>query len=238
MMEYIAGLHVHMLQADIEKLPLDGTATLIDPDSSSSSSSENQVPQYKMNHLQVLLRQVKANVNVHWDLEPGFQQQMERILKKVPPARTELTFLYVTESLEDVLSKFKYVEKSGSASSNHSVAGSNSSGQISSLFSSIAKQFSNSLNDGSGASGSNGSNGSGSSSSTSNSSMAAKVKHHPMGGLIADLFPNPEGYIFIGFSTQQTTGTGYHLAAQVSYQINSSPPLERKTAFLIDFCFL
>jgi len=34
--------------------------------------------------------------------------------------------------------------------------------------------------------------------------------------LVVDLFPCPNnGHIFIGFSTQQTTGTGFHLAAQV-----------------------
>lgn len=34
--------------------------------------------------------------------------------------------------------------------------------------------------------------------------------------LIVDLYPSPQnGHIFIGFSTQQTTGTGFHLAAQV-----------------------
>ncbi len=33
---------------------------------------------------------------------------------------------------------------------------------------------------------------------------------------VADLFPSPNnGHIYIGFSTHQTTGSGFHIAAQV-----------------------
>lgn len=169
----------------------------------------------------VKMRLLNAQVDVHWEFYPTYLENMKRILKKTPPSRTSILLLYnfddddeeasdQLKALDSTTNKAKgsqYDPTASSSSSSTSTPG----GGLSSFWSSL-------VNGG-----------------PSSSTPAQQLIDDGLGGgqarkvddLVVDLFPCPNnGHIFIGFSTQQTTGTGFHLAAQLI------PTVEREN---IDF---
>jgi hypothetical protein len=127
---------------------------------------------------------------------------MQRILKKTPPHRTSILLLYNFDDEDDQLESASQTRsdlvKPAQASSSSDGSG------LSSFWSTLV-------------------NSSGSYSGSDGSGSGQLIEGDGLGGqrrkvddLVVDLFPSPNnGHIFIGFSTQQTTGTGFHLAAQV-----------------------
>jgi hypothetical protein len=151
-------------------------------------------------------------VDVHWEFFPTYLENMKRILKKTPPHRTSILLLYNFDDEGSLpLSPSSHEGKVDPSSSSVATgAGSNGSGgHLSSFWSSFVG-------------GSSGSGVSGADATSAGEDGARQVDD-----LVVDLFPCPNGgHVFIGFSTQQTTGTGFHLAAQLI------PTVEREN---IDF---
>lgn len=134
-------------------------------------------------------------MEVHWEFYPEYLENMKRILKKTPPSRTSILLLYNFDDDDDnEADQLKALDSDPTASS------SSTPGSGLSFWSTLVSH------------------------GPSSSTPAQQLIDDGLGGgqarkvddLVVDLFPCPNnGHIFIGFSTQQTTGTGFHLAAQV-----------------------
>eukprot|EP01087_Luapelamoeba_hula_P005451 TRINITY_DN1552_c0_g3_i4.p1 TRINITY_DN1552_c0_g3~~TRINITY_DN1552_c0_g3_i4.p1 ORF type:complete len:2126 (+),score=399.70 TRINITY_DN1552_c0_g3_i4:112-6489(+) len=163
------------------------------------------------------LKQVEAKVDVHWKLVPDFLENMKRILKKTPPSQTTILLLYnskVNDTPADLLLgkrdnrnlKKKKNRRGGGGGIETELDGSAVNPSPYSFFSFLSAQQ----------------QGKPARQEVDNDDDDAYEKQ-----LTADLFPCPNnGHVFIGFSTHQTTGSGYHLAAQLI------PTVEREN---IDF---